>query len=87
MNLLLLNTPAAGGKLEQALIQSFGSLQKFEAAFLDAALSQFGSGWAWLVAEGDKLAVIKTPNAETPLTTPNLRPLLVIDVDLESVPL
>lgn len=68
------------GKIEQALIQSFGSLQKFEAAFLDAALTQFGSGWAWLVAEGDKLAVIKTPNAETPLTTPNLRPLLVIDV-------
>ncbi|NCB29614.1 MAG: superoxide dismutase [Fe], partial [Clostridia bacterium] len=42
--------------------------------------TQFGSGWAWLVAEGDKLSVIKTPNAETPLTTPNLRPLLVIDV-------
>ncbi len=78
-------TPAAtqkkpSGKIEQALMQSFGSMQKFEAAFLEAALTQFGSGWAWLVAEGDKLSVIKTPNAETPLTTPNLRPLLVIDV-------
>lgn len=67
-------------KLEKALIQSFGSIEKFEAAFLEAAMTQFGSGWAWLVAEGDKLAVIKTPNAETPLTTSGMRPLLVIDV-------
>ncbi|MCA9632889.1 MAG: Fe-Mn family superoxide dismutase, partial [Myxococcales bacterium] len=41
---------------------------------------QFGSGWAWLVKEGNKLSVMKTPNAETPLTKAGVTPLLTIDV-------
>lgn len=45
----------------------------------NAAVTQFGSGWAWLVQEGDKLAIAKTSNAETPITR-NSRPLLTIDV-------
>ncbi len=45
----------------------------------DAAVTQFASGWAWLVKDGDKLAVTKTPNAELPLTT-GKTPLLTIDV-------
>ncbi len=44
-----------------------------------AATSQFGSGWAWLVADGDALKVVKTGNAETPLTGA-MRPLVTIDV-------
>lgn len=40
---------------------------------------KFGSGWAWLVLDADKLKVVKTANAETPLTA-GARPLLVIDV-------
>ena len=42
-------------------------------------MGQFGSGWAWLVAEGGKLKVVKTPNAENPLTTATT-PLLTLDV-------
>lgn len=44
-----------------------------------AALGQFGSGWAWLVQDGDKLKVLRTPNAELPLTM-GMKPLLTIDV-------
>lgn len=40
---------------------------------------QFGSGWAWLVVDNGKLAIKKTPNAETPLTT-GAKPILVMDV-------
>ena len=43
------------------------------------AMAQFGSGWAWLVLNGDKLQVIKTGNADVPITT-GMKPLLVIDV-------
>jgi len=42
-------------------------------------VGQFGSGWAWLVLEGPKLKVVKTANADTPLTT-GAKPLLTIDV-------
>jgi Fe-Mn family superoxide dismutase len=48
-------------------------------AFSNAAATQFGSGWAWLVLENGKLQVIKTSNAETPVTT-SARPLITIDV-------
>ncbi|OPY14780.1 MAG: Superoxide dismutase (Fe) [Syntrophus sp. PtaB.Bin138] len=44
-----------------------------------AAMTQFGSGWAWLVRDGQKLRVIKTANADTPLER-GMKPLLVIDV-------
>ena len=44
-----------------------------------AAVSQFGSGWAWLVLDGDKLKIVKTANAETPITH-GLKPLVTIDV-------
>jgi Fe-Mn family superoxide dismutase len=58
---------------------SFGSYDAFKKEFTDAAMGQFGSGWAWLVAEGGKLKVVKTPNADTPLTT-GATPLLTLDV-------
>ncbi len=68
--------PKAVGDLIGA---SFGSHEEFVKQFSAAAMGQFGSGWAWLVAEGGKLKVVKTPNAETPLTT-SATPLLTLDV-------
>jgi len=44
-----------------------------------AATSQFGSGWAWLVRDGETLKVVKTANADVPLTK-GQRPLLTVDV-------
>jgi Fe-Mn family superoxide dismutase len=75
--------PGGGGQpsgaIADAINGSFGSYDKFREEFSNAAATQFGSGWAWLVAEGDKLAIKKTPNAETPITT-SAKPLLTIDV-------
>lgn len=67
------------GKLLEMLLASFGDLAKFEEQFKQAAISQFGSGWAWLVYEDDTLKVTKTSNAETPLTGKQ-KPLLTCDV-------
>jgi Fe-Mn family superoxide dismutase len=47
---------------------SFGDFAGFKTAFVNAGIGQFGSGWVWLVADGDKLAITTTGNAETPLT-------------------
>ena len=55
------------GRLLDRIQKSFGSFDEFKKAFLDAALAQFGSGWVWLVQEGDALKVVKTSNADTPL--------------------
>ncbi|MEZ4375747.1 MAG: Fe-Mn family superoxide dismutase [Polyangiaceae bacterium] len=71
---------APSGALADAINGSFGSFDKFKEEFSTAAATQFGSGWAWLVKEGDKLAVMKTANAETPLTKAGVTPLLTIDV-------
>jgi Fe-Mn family superoxide dismutase len=76
-------SPAGGGepkgRIAEMLRESFGSYAKFVEAFADAAATQFGSGWAWLVQEGGRLRVIKTANADTPITM-GLRPLVTIDV-------
>ncbi|HOE60689.1 MAG TPA: superoxide dismutase [Kiritimatiellia bacterium] len=66
--------------LAAAVTRCFGSLDACKQAMSDAALKQFGSGWAWLVAERGALKVVKTPNAETPLTQVGVTPLLTIDV-------
>ncbi len=58
------------GELLKAIDDSFGSLDGFKKAFSQAGLTQFGSGWAWLVKGKDKpLAVTKTPNQDSPLMT------------------
>lgn len=67
------------GAIAAAIKESFGGYDAFRKEFVEAALTQFGSGWAWLVKDGAKLKVVKTPNAETPLTTA-AKPLLTIDV-------
>lgn len=68
-----------GGSLAAKINADFGSFDKFKEEFKNAATTQFGSGWAWLVLENGKLAVTKTGNADTPLVK-NQIPLLTIDV-------
>ena len=58
---------APAGELAKRIDNDFGSLDKMKEAFKAAAVGQFGSGWAWLVLDGDKLDVMKTPNGENPL--------------------
>lgn len=75
--------PNGGGKptgdLAKKIEVDFGSYEAFAEAFKSAGATQFGSGWAWLVLEGDQLKVTKTPNAVDPLTN-NQLPLLTMDV-------
>jgi Fe-Mn family superoxide dismutase len=56
-----------GNELLDAINESFGSLKNFQDAFVQAALTQFGSGWAWLVLQKEKLVVSSTPNQDNPL--------------------
>ena len=76
--------PAGGGKptgeLAAQIEKDFGSYEKFAEEFKNAGVTQFGSGWAWLVADASgKLSVTKTPNAELPLVTGNTA-ILTCDV-------
>jgi Fe-Mn family superoxide dismutase len=75
--------PNGGGeppaRLAALLKSNFGGTEEAKKALLTAATGQFGAGWAWLVQSGDKLEVVKTPNAELPLTA-GKKPLLTIDV-------
>ena len=69
------------GKLETKINEDLGGVQKFKDDFKAAAVSQFGSGWAWLVQGSDgKLKITKTPNGSNPLATGEGTPLLGIDV-------
>jgi Fe-Mn family superoxide dismutase len=67
------------GAIASAIKESFGGYDTFRKEFVEAAMTQFGSGWAWLVKDGAKLKIVKTPNAETPLTGA-AKPILTIDV-------
>lgn len=55
------------GRLLKLGDKSFGSFDEFKKAFATAALAQFGSGWTWLVQEGEMLKIVKTSNADTPV--------------------
>jgi Fe-Mn family superoxide dismutase len=75
--------PNGGGEppiaLKRLMESSFGGVGDCKKALAEAATSQFGSGWAWLVQDGEKLKIVKTDNANTPLTQ-RMKPLLTIDV-------
>lgn len=66
-------------ELKNAVIHSFGTWEKMIEELKGAAMSQFGSGWAWLVKEDYNVKIIKTVNADTPLVH-GQRPLFAIDV-------
>jgi len=69
------------GKLEAKITEDFGSVDAFKEAFKQAGVTQFGSGWAWLILGKDgKLKVTKTANAVTPVATGEGKVLLVYDV-------
>ncbi len=59
---------AMPGELEKKIAEDFGSIDAFKEAFTQAGLTQFGSGWTWLVLDNGKLKVTKTGNADLPLT-------------------
>jgi superoxide dismutase, Fe-Mn family len=75
--------PSGGGEppavLKRLIESSFGSVDACKKEFTQAAVEQFGSGWAWLVQDGGKLKIAKTSDADTPLTQSS-KPLLTIDV-------
>lgn len=67
------------GTLGKLIQQSFGGFDEFCSAFRDAATSRFGSGWAWLVADGANLRIVTTANADNPVLA-GLRPLMTLDL-------
>ena len=70
-------TPA--GAVGSKIVSAWGSVEKFFEELKNAGVTQFGSGWAWLVMDGGELKIMKTPNAENPLVH-GMKPLLTIDV-------
>ncbi len=63
--------PKAGGEptgaVKDAIQAAFGDFAKFKEQFKAAALGRFGSGWAWVVSDGSKLAIVSTPNQDNPM--------------------
>jgi Fe-Mn family superoxide dismutase len=75
--------PNGGGsmpsKLKERIISDFGSIEEFKKQFIQAGVTQFGSGWSWLSIHNEKLVVSKTPNAENTLIH-NMKPILGCDL-------
>ena len=69
----------ARGDLATAINSVFGSFEKFQEQFSAVALNRFGSGWAWLVVENGKIAIMDTPNQDSPITL-GKTPILTLDV-------
>lgn len=75
--------PRAGGKptgaLAKAIDAQFGSFVDFQTKFTAAGMGRFGSGWAWLIKDGRGLAIVDTPNQDSPLMEGKM-PILGLDV-------
>jgi Fe-Mn family superoxide dismutase len=67
------------GPLAAAIDAAFGSFADFQAKLKDAGVNRFGSGWSWLVHDGSGLAVVSTPNQDSPISSGQM-PLLGVDV-------
>jgi Fe-Mn family superoxide dismutase len=68
-----------GGDLAQAINGAFGSFDSFKEKFSNAALTRFGSGWAWLIRDGNKVDVTSTPNQDNPIME-GKTPIMGLDV-------
>jgi len=75
--------PKGGGKpsgaLAAAIDRDFGSYDNFRKEFINGGMTQFGSGWVWLVNDGGKLKIVKTGNADTPVKGAAV-PIITADV-------
>ena len=75
--------PNRGGdptdSLAKKIDTSFGSLESFKEKFAEAAVGRFGSGWVWLVKNGESLKIISTPNQDSPIMD-GIKPVLGLDV-------
>ena len=78
--LLTGDSGAPSGDLAAAIDGDLGGLDAFKESFATAGTTRFGSGWAWLVAAGGKVAVTSTPNQDSPLMTGEGTPILGLDV-------
>jgi len=67
------------GNVGDAIKHTFGSFEKFKEEFTNAGLNRFGSGWAWLVSEHEKLSIMSTPNQDSPIME-GKTPILGVDV-------
>lgn len=71
----------ATGALADAIDSAFGSFDEFKEQFSGSAAGNFGSGWTWLVKNASgQLEIVNTSNADTPITDPEVTPLLTVDV-------
>ena len=75
--------PGGGGampeKLKKKIVSDFGNTGEFKKQFIQAGITQFGSGWCWLSINNNKLVISKTPNAENTLIQ-NMKPILCCDL-------
>jgi Fe-Mn family superoxide dismutase len=67
------------GRIRDLIEDAFGDIDAFKKEFRAAAISQFGSGWTWLVLDAGKLRIMSTANADSPIGT-HMTPLLTLDV-------
>lgn len=72
-------TPNGGGEIPREITDVFGGADNFIAEFKTAAAGVFGSGWAWVVRDGDAIRIMTTANADTPVAH-GITPLLALDV-------
>jgi Fe-Mn family superoxide dismutase len=80
---LLKKNTLAKGKLVEGISRDFGSMEAFKELFEKASLSQFGSGWAWLISNNGKLSISSTPNQDNPLmSTAAAKGVPVIGLDV-----
>ena len=70
---------APTGEIANRIKFDLGGYEKFVEEFKNAGVTQFGSGWAWLALDGDKIRIMKTANADNPIAH-NIKPLLTVDV-------
>lgn len=75
-------SPSSGkpsGQLSEKIDKAFGSFDEFKKQFADGGVGRFGSGWVWLIPDGDSLKIVSTPNQDSPIME-GIRPILGLDV-------